>query len=63
MSNFIFKQFFLDFKYHFYIKITIDTSNNCYVKRLCEVEGLTYIIYLQHEKKEQRYGINILVAN
>jgi hypothetical protein len=33
--------FFYRFKIsNFYIKITIDTSNNCYAKRLCEVGGL-----------------------
>ncbi len=43
------------------MKITIDTSNNCYVERLCEVGGLTYIIY-NMKRKNKRYGINFLVA-
>jgi len=61
MSNFVFKQFVLDFKYNFYMKITINSSNNCYVEKLCEVGGLAYIIY-NMEKKNKRYGINFLVA-
>jgi hypothetical protein len=27
------------------MKITINSSNNCYVEKLCEEGGLTYIIY------------------
>ncbi len=44
-----------------YMKITIDTSNNCYAERLFEVGGLTYIIY-NMKRKNKRYGINFLVA-
>jgi hypothetical protein len=43
------------------MKITINSSNNCYVEKLCEVGGLAYIIY-NMEKKNKRYGINFLVA-
>jgi hypothetical protein len=44
------------------MKTTIDTSNNFYMERLCEVGGLTYIIY-NMKRKNKRYGINFLVAS
>jgi len=45
---------FLRFKILLYIvKITIDSWNNCYVERLCEVGRLTYIIYNMRKKNKR----------
>jgi hypothetical protein len=36
------------------MKITINSSNNCYVEKLCEVGRLAYIIYNMKKRKKEK---------